>query len=61
MQDTQVEYSITKGSADEKELVEYRLCFERNGTDRDMTNLLWLHHQNLLHNNVIYYAWWRCL
>ncbi|MEO7523506.1 MAG: GNAT family N-acetyltransferase, partial [Ferruginibacter sp.] len=56
MQQTQTEYSIVKGAAGNEELENYRLCFERNGTDRDMSNLEWLHHKNLLNTNVIYYA-----
>ena len=56
MQAKAVEYKIIKGSAGEEELENYRLCFEENGTDRDMKNLQWLHHENLVHDNVIYYA-----
>jgi hypothetical protein len=49
-------YSITKGIADNKELEGYRLCFEKNGTERNIENLQWLHQQNLAQKNTIYYA-----
>ena len=56
MQQPSTEYRIVKGSAGNDELEKYRLCFEKNGTERDMRNLQWLHHQNLLKQNSIYYA-----
>ncbi|MEO6671546.1 MAG: GNAT family N-acetyltransferase [Ferruginibacter sp.] len=56
MQNTQSEYRIIKGTAGDEELEKYMLCFLRDGADRNMANLKWLHHENLLHSNVIYYA-----
>jgi hypothetical protein len=56
MQNTQSEYRIVKGSAGDEELKNYRLCFLKDGADRDIKNLEWLHHHNLLRSNVIYYA-----
>lgn len=50
------EYEIVKGIADDNELENYRLCFEKNGTQRDLKNLQWLHQQNLANTNTIYYA-----
>ena len=49
-------YSILKGIADNDELEGYRLCFKKNGTDKDIENLQWLHQQNLADKNTIYYA-----
>lgn len=56
MQNTVTDYNIVKGTAADEELKNYLLCFEKDGTFRDMENLHWIHHQNLLHKNVIYYA-----
>ena len=56
MKQTQNDYTIVKGNGEDKELEKYRLCFERNGTPRDMQNLEWLHRQNLPGRNMIYYA-----
>ncbi|MFT3909278.1 MAG: GNAT family N-acetyltransferase [Ferruginibacter sp.] len=56
MQNSQTEYTIIKSSASNGELEKYLECFERNGTKRSMENLQWLHHQNLVHDNAIYYA-----
>ncbi len=49
-------YSIVKGIADDAELNKYRLVFENNGSPRDITNLQWLHQQNLTGRHTIYYA-----
>ncbi|MEO5891604.1 MAG: GNAT family N-acetyltransferase [Ferruginibacter sp.] len=49
-------YEIVKGIADDKELENYRMCFVRNGSPRDITNLQWLHQQNLANTHTIYYA-----
>ena len=56
MKNSSSEYEIVKGVADNKELENYRLCFEKNGTQRDLKNLQWLHQQNLANTNTIYYA-----
>ncbi|CAN5464186.1 hypothetical protein BH09BAC6_BH09BAC6_31670 [soil metagenome] len=50
------EYNIVKGMADNVELENYRLCFLKNGTDRNIENLQWLHQQNLAGTNTIFYA-----
>ncbi len=49
-------YKIVRGIADDDELENYRLCFEKNGNKRDIKNLQWLHQQNLAKTNTIYYA-----
>lgn len=49
-------YTIIKGIADDTELESYRQCFEKNGTERDIKNLQWLHQQNLTGTHTIYYA-----
>lgn len=51
-----MEYEIVKGVADDAELERYRECFEKNGTERVLANLKWLHQQNLSNTNTIYYA-----
>ena len=56
MKNNGIDYKIVKGLADNDELDNYRLCFERNGTKRDIKNLQWLHQQNLAKVNTIYYA-----
>ncbi len=56
MENNSNEYLIVKGIADNKELENYRLCFEKNGTERDIKNLQWLHQQNLAGIHTIYYA-----
>ena len=56
MQDKNAGYSIIKGIADNAELENYRQVFEKNGTERDITNLQWLHQQNIANTNTIYYA-----
>ena len=49
-------YNIVKGIADDNELEKYRVCFVNNGTERVLKNLQWLHQQNLVNANTIYYA-----
>ena len=49
-------YNIIKGIADDSELELYRGCFEKNGTERVLNNYQWLHQQNLIKANMIYYA-----
>lgn len=49
-------YTIVQGAGADAELENYRVCFEKNGTDRDIKNLQWLHQQNLVNDNIIYYA-----
>ncbi|MFN0083173.1 MAG: GNAT family N-acetyltransferase [Ferruginibacter sp.] len=49
-------YNIVKGTADDRELEQYRVCFVNNGTERILTNLQWLHQKNLVKANTIYYA-----
>ncbi len=56
MEEKAVEYKIVKGIADNAELEQYRVCFVNNGTDRVLKNLQWLHQQNLVKTNTIYYA-----
>ena len=56
MSDKSVDYAIVKGVADDNELEDYRICFEKNGTPRDIKNLQWLHQKNLAKTNMIYYA-----
>ena len=56
MSETFSKYVIVKGIADLPELEKYRSCFAKNGTERDMNNLVWLHQKNIMHANVIYYA-----
>ncbi|MEP6711022.1 MAG: GNAT family N-acetyltransferase [Ferruginibacter sp.] len=56
MQEVNKNYTIVKGIADEQELENYRLCFQRNGTERDIKNLQWLHKQNQANTNTIFYA-----
>lgn len=51
-----MEYTIVKAEADDTSLEKYRKCFEKNGTERVLANLQWLHQQNLAHTNTIYYA-----
>ena len=34
----------------------YRLCFENNGTSRNIEHLFWLHQKNLANTHIIYYA-----
>lgn len=50
------QYEIIKGIADNEELEKYRSCFEKNGTRRDISNLQWIHQQNLVNKHTIYYA-----
>jgi predicted acetyltransferase len=50
------EYRIMKGTAGNDELEKYRLCFEKNGTKRDISNIQWTHQKNPLGINAIYYA-----
>ncbi|MBS1742101.1 MAG: GNAT family N-acetyltransferase [Bacteroidetes bacterium] len=56
MQQTETGYNIVKGNGGKEELEQYRLCFLRDGVERTTANLNWLHHENLLHKNEIYYA-----
>jgi hypothetical protein len=56
MENDKVDYKIIKGKADEDELEQYRLTFEQNGSVRDIRNLFWLHQQNLVKTNTIFYA-----
>lgn len=49
-------YQIKKIVANDAELERYRVCFENNGTKRNIDNLVWLHRQNLVGSNMIYYA-----
>ena len=56
MEEKSSPYHIIKGIADDKELEQYRVCFVNNGTERILTNLQWLHQQNLVKANTIYYA-----
>lgn len=50
-------YRIERIPADEEHLEQYRRCFVKHGFDRDQANLQWLHQQNQVHENMIYYAW----
>jgi GNAT superfamily N-acetyltransferase len=56
MENNSADYLITKGIADDAELENYRQCFIKNGTERDLRNLQWLHQQNLAATHSIYYA-----
>ncbi|HPH84351.1 MAG TPA: GNAT family N-acetyltransferase [Ferruginibacter sp.] len=56
MQNQHSGYDIIKGIADDKELENYRVCFQKHGTDRDIENLYWIHRHNLVKANEIYYA-----
>ena len=50
-------YRIERIPADEAHLEQYRRCFVKHGFDRDQANLYWLHRQNQVQENMIYYAW----
>ena len=50
------QYNIVKGVADNRELENYRRCFENNGTPRNLEHLFWLHQKNLANTHTIYYA-----
>lgn len=56
MKNNSKDYEIVKGIADADELEQYRLCFEKNDSPKDIKNLQWLHQQNLANTNTIYYA-----
>lgn len=56
IENTGDKYTIIKGIADNKELENYRLCFERNGSPRNIDHLFWLHQKNLVNTHIIYYA-----
>ncbi len=56
MSESTVSYELIQIDATDLELEKYRLCFEKNGTDRSIDNLKWLHQQNLANTNLIYYA-----
>ncbi|MEO6404099.1 MAG: GNAT family N-acetyltransferase [Ferruginibacter sp.] len=56
MQEVSKNYSIVKGIADDLELENYRQCFQKNGTERDIKNLQWLHKQNQANTHTIFYA-----
>lgn len=56
MKQSESEYTAIKIHASDEELEKYRTCFQKNGTQRDISNLKWLHQQNLLKEDMIYYA-----
>ncbi|MEO6231579.1 MAG: GNAT family N-acetyltransferase [Ferruginibacter sp.] len=56
MSESAVSYELVQINPTDLELEKYRLCFEKNGTDRSIENLKWLHQQNLANTNLIYYA-----
>src|SRR5436190_1435872 len=56
MKTTDNNYNIVKGIADNSELESYRLCFEKDGSKKDLLNLQWLHQRNLVNAHTIYYA-----
>ena len=49
-------YDLIKGTGSDEELELYRACFENNGTPRDTAQLRWIHLQNVVGINCIYYA-----
>ena len=49
-------YEIKKIDGSDEELEQYALCFQNNGTERDLENLKWLHQQNVARTNLIYNA-----
>ena len=49
-------YTFQKGIADNAELEAYRQCFVKNGAEKNLENLQWLHQQNLANKSTIYYA-----
>ena len=50
------QYNLVKGIGSDSELEEYRQCFGKNGTIRQLDSLVWMHQQNLVNTNSIYYA-----
>lgn len=56
MSENTVSYELVQMDPTDLELEKYRLCFEKNGTERSIENLKWLHQQNLAGTSLIYYA-----
>lgn len=56
MQQSPTGYNIIKGTGNDIELEQYRIVFQRNGTERDIVTLQWLHQQNIMGCNIIWYA-----
>ena len=56
MQEKQTQYDIIKGTGSDEELERYRQCFIKNGSEKNLAILKWMHQQNLPGLNSIYYA-----
>lgn len=51
-----MEFIISKGTGNDGELAQYCNCFRNNDMEKELDVMQWLHQQNLVQENTIYYA-----
>ena len=49
-------YTVLEGTANDKELLNYKHCFEQNNSRKNLEVLKWFHRENLRKENSILYA-----
>ena len=52
-----MEFIIPKGTGNDGELAQYCNCFRNNDMEKELEMMQWLHQQNLVQENTIYYAY----